>query len=82
MVYEPQCSLEARGSIFSHPIPLKFPSHAPNTNPSQSFVRDNRLEGNVRRCGFPGAPCTVESRDSEICPMGGQCWHSIKDLVP
>jgi hypothetical protein len=33
-------------------------------------VRDDRLEGNVGRCGFPGAVCTVDSAGQDNCAGG------------
>jgi hypothetical protein len=34
---------------------------------NQSCVRDQRLDGDVGRCGFPGAPCIVNETTSFAC---------------
>ncbi|KAF9535323.1 hypothetical protein CPB83DRAFT_841572 [Crepidotus variabilis] len=41
----------------------------PFTN--QSCVWDNRLEGTVGRCGWPGAHCIVDSHGNDNCAGGG-----------
>ena len=69
MVYKFECSLDKQDCATLYPgtqgrIIYKLPFT------SQSCVRDNRLEGNVGRCGFPGAPCIVDSRGQDNCAGG------------
>jgi hypothetical protein len=69
MVYKFECSLEKQDCATLYPstqgrIPYKLPFT------SQSCLRDNRLEGNVGRCGFPGAPCIIDSRGQDNCAGG------------
>ena len=60
MVYKFECSLEKQDCAALYPSTKGRDSDKlPFT--SQSCVRDSRLEGNIGRCGFPGAHCTVDS---------------------
>ena len=59
MVYKLECSLEKQDCATLYPTPPGGLYHIPYTD--QSCVRDNRLEGNVGRCGFPGAFCSVDN---------------------
>ena len=69
MVFKFQCSLEAQDCMTLYPgTQGRVPSKLPFTN--QSCVRDPRLDGNVGRCGFPGAPCIVDSRGQDNCAGG------------
>ena len=72
MVYKFECSLEKQDCATLYPstqvIQGRDPDKLPFTN--QSCVRDNRLEGNVGRCGFPGAPCIVDARGEDNCAGG------------
>jgi hypothetical protein len=60
-----ECSLEKQDCAQLYP---KSPNGQPYT--SQSCVRDKRLEGNVGRCGFPGAPCLIDSNGQDNCSGG------------
>ena len=40
---------------------------------SQSCMRDNGLEGNVGRCGFPGTPCIADTCGQDNCTGGAYC---------
>lgn len=78
-MFKLQCSLEAPDCMTLYPgTQGRIPSKLPFTN--QSCVRDARLDGNVGRCGFPGASCIVDSRGHENCAGGGE-QPAIKSLV-
>ncbi|KAF8157047.1 hypothetical protein B0H34DRAFT_711809 [Crassisporium funariophilum] len=51
-----QCNLDIQDCPSLYP--RKYRHDPPFTN--QSCVRDARLDGNIGRCGFPGAPCIVD----------------------
>jgi len=75
MVYQFECSLDKQDCATLYPgTQGRDLYRLPFT--SQSCVRDNRLEGNVGRCGFPGAPCNVDSRGQDNC-AGGYYTTSI-----
>src|SRR5262245_34515395 len=47
----------------------------------ESCVRDQRLEGNVSRCGFPGAPCIVNETVSN-CASGASFKFMLYSVWP
>ncbi|KDR70432.1 hypothetical protein GALMADRAFT_144729 [Galerina marginata CBS 339.88] len=63
-----QCSLSAQNCRS-----LYLPSGSLHKLPytSQSCVNDTRLQGNVGRCGFPGAPCVIDGDGNDNCAQGG-----------
>jgi len=71
MVYKFECSLDKQDCA-----KLYRATSDRSRFTSKSCVRDNRLEGNVGRCGFPGAPCTIDSRRHDNC-AGGDTISSI-----
>jgi hypothetical protein len=84
MVYKFECSLEKQDCATLYPSTQgRNSSKLPFT--SQSCVRDNRLEGNVGRCGFPGAPCIIDSGGQDNCAGGSYSEQptpkSLNDLA-
>ncbi|KAF5312946.1 hypothetical protein D9619_003801 [Psilocybe cf. subviscida] len=71
MGYKYQCSLTAQdcAALYHSRNSTSGPSKLPFTN--KSCVRDARLEGNVGRCGFPGAPCVLQGNGMDNCAGGG-----------
>ena len=68
MVYVLECSIDNQDCATLYPKPPGGPYFIPFTD--KSCVRDNRLEGNVGRCGFPGAPCQVDDKRGDNCGGG------------
>jgi hypothetical protein len=80
MAYKFECSLEKQDCATLYPSNQgRDPYKLPFT--SQSCVRDNRLEGNIGRCGFPGAPCTVDSNKNDNCAGGAYCEYFALGLL-
>lgn len=71
MVYKYQCDIDKQNCNDIYPQGLTAYPYDPVTVffNNQSCVRDQRLEGNVGRCGFPGASCIVNVSTSN-CATG------------
>ena len=82
MVYKYQCNIDLQDCPTLYPDGLTGTyafgrSTVKFTN--QSCVRDLRLEGNIGRCGFPGAPCITNETVSN-CAGGTSCDYTFDVL--
>ena len=67
MVYQYQCNITLQDRATLYPLPL-YPPFI-----TGSRVLDSRLDGNVGRCGFPGAKCVL-TKDKSNSTCGESCY--------
>lgn len=74
-----QCNIDRQD------CPTLYPDYGQTYRPfaftNQSCVRDLRMEGNIGRCGFPGAPCVTDTVTRDSNCFGGGSYILFKGPV-